>query len=428
MGGARRLQVRGRLANVLAEGLHEPFCPDAGVGVYGELNWLVAADFVQPWIFSPRNSLSIGIYGERTSLPDVFVRKAVGANLVLVRSLGRATPLSLSYRPQLSRLTAAEVFFCTSFLACAPEDIEVVQGANWLAPIGANLSTDRTDNLLNPRAGFRAAIDFEHAGSWTGSNYAYNRALGELSAYHGAGAANVIATRLRAGWIGPGEFELLEEAGDVAHPQKRFFAGGSNSVRGFAQNRLGPKVLTVSAEQLLIADTVGGTPVCTIEEIQELTCDASGLDEDEFTPQPTGGTRLLEGSLELRFPITPVAFEGVAFVDVGQVWDEEEALELGDLEWTPGMGVRYYSPIGPIRLDLAYRSQGVERLRVVTGQVEPCTASGEPGDPCEAIEGSSGPGFLRIGELALLGPTVPFGRGRSFLERLQLHFSIGQAF
>ena len=123
-------------------------------------------------------------------------------------------------------------------------------------------------------SGLPVGADLEHADGWTGSNYAYNRALGELSAYRGVAAASVLAGRLRAGWIGPGEFELLEEAGDVAHPQKRFFAGGSNSVRGFAQSRLGPKVLTVSAGQLLVPDTAGGTPACTVEEIQALTCDA----------------------------------------------------------------------------------------------------------------------------------------------------------
>jgi hypothetical protein len=112
---------------------------------------------------------------------------------------------------------------------------------------------------------------------------------------------------------------------------------------------------------------------------------------------------------------------------VGQVWDEDEALELGDLEWTPGVGVRYYSPIGPIRLDLAYSSQGAEQLRVVTGQVEPCVAPSPDCIPLHPL-GEDGPGFLRVGELALLGPTVPFGRDQSFLHRLQLHFSIGQAF
>ena len=400
------------------------------MGPFGKLNWLVAADFSQPWIFSPRNSLVLELYGERTSLPDVFVRKGVGVNLALVRSLARNTSLVLAYRPQLSRLEAAKVFFCTSFLACAPSDIEIVQGANWLAPVAAGLSTNRTDNLLNPRSGFRAAVDLEHASRLTGSNYAYNRALAELSVYRGMGGSGVVASRLKVGWVGPGEFALLRRNGSgskVVHPQKRFFAGGSNSVRGFAQNRLGPKVLTVSAERLLLPDTTAErqVPICSVAEVVSLACDAGGLEDGDFTPQPTGGTRVIEGNLEYRFPLTARAFEGVTFVDFGYVWAEGQEARLSDLVWTPGLGVRYYSTIGPIRLDLGYRTPGGERLPVVTSQVEPCV----PGGGAEACtEIAPGVGFARAGELAVLQPSVSFDEDLSFIQRLQFQFSIGQSF
>ena len=429
LGGARRLQFRSRLSNVLAERLQDPFCPQAGVGPYGRLNWLLAADFSQPWIFSPRNSLTVGIYGERTSLPDVFVRKAVGVNVALVRSLGRGASLSLSYRPQLSRLEAAEVFFCTSFLACDPADIDVIQSANWLIPVGATVSTNRTDNLLNPRNGYRATLDVEHASRATGSNYSYNRALGEAAGYQGIGASGVAAIRVRAGWVRPGQFTLLDR-GDpehkVVHPQKRFFAGGSNSVRGYAQNRLGPKVLTVSVERLLLPDSAAGrlTPICTVPQVVDLSCDASPLPEGRFTPQPTGGTRMLEGNLELRFPLTERAFEGVGFVDFGQVWSESQQISRRDIVWTPGVGVRYYSAIGPVRLDVGYRPSGAEHLQVVTSQVEPCTP--RVGSDCREVR--PGVGFVRAGKLAIMGPRVPFDENLSFLHRLQVHFSIGQAF
>ena len=430
IGGARRLQVRGRLSNIFAESLRDPLCSQAGVGPFGTLNWLVAADFSQPWIFSPRNSLVLELYGERTSLPDVFIRKGVGVNLALVRSLARNTSLTLAYRPQLSRLEAAEVFFCTSFLACAPSDIEIVQGANWLAPVAAGISTNRTDNLLNPRSGYRGAVDLEHASRLTGSNYAYNRLLSELSLYGGVGRRSVVASRLKVGWVGPGEFALLRRNGlgnKVVHPQKRFFAGGSNSVRGFAQNRLGPKVLTVSAERLLLPDTAAGqvAPICTVAEVVSLTCDAGGIAPGEFTPQPTGGTRVIEGNLEFRFPLTARAFEGVTFVDFGHVWAEGQEAGLSDIVWTPGLGIRYYSTIGPIRLDLGYRASGGERLQVVTSQVDPCV----PGSGIEdCTEIAQGVGFERAGELAVLQPSVSFDEGLSFLQRLQFQFSIGQSF
>jgi outer membrane protein assembly factor BamA len=427
MGGARRLQLRSRLSNVLAEDLQNPFCADAGVGDYGKLNWLVGADFTQPWIFSPRNSFSLGIYGERTSLPDIFVRTAVGANLALVRSLGRATPLSLSYRPQLSTLDAAEVFFCTSFLACEPSDIDILQGRNWLAPVGTSISTDQTDNLLNPRAGYRFVVDLEHASAWTGSNYAYNRGLAEGSVYRGLGAGAAGAARVRLGWVRAGAFEDLTRAGaEVVHPQKRFFSGGSNSVRGYAQNRLGPKVLTASLRDLLGDSTRAG--VCTVPQVNDLSCDPSALTErGAFNPQPTGGTRLLEGNLEVRFPFGRQELEGVAFLDFGQVWAEGQRPSLDDVAWTPGVGARYYSVIGPIRLDLGYRTRVGEDVSVVTQRVRSCIRTEENAASCLPLR--NGGAYERTGEIALLRPRAPFERDlEHWWQRLQLHFSIGQAF
>ena len=112
-------------------------------------------------------------------------------------------------------------------------------------------------------------------------------------------------------------------------------------------------------------------------------------------------------------------------MDFGHVWAEGQEVELSDIVWTPGLGVRYYSTIGPIRLDLGYRTSGGERLRVVTSQVEPCV----PGGGAKACtEITPGVGFARAGELAVLQPSVSFDEDLSFLQRLQFQFSIGQSF
>jgi outer membrane protein insertion porin family len=68
-GGARRLQITGRVSKLLAPFLEQTLCRDAGTKEYGELNWLLSADFTQPWLFSPRNALSASLFGERQSLP-----------------------------------------------------------------------------------------------------------------------------------------------------------------------------------------------------------------------------------------------------------------------------------------------------------------------------------------------------------------------
>ncbi|MGD2071620.1 MAG: BamA/TamA family outer membrane protein, partial [Gemmatimonadota bacterium] len=295
VGGARRLTVRGRVSNVLATSLNRAACVQAGEDEFAKLDWLASVELFQPWILSTRNSLSLSLFGERASLPDIFIRRAVGLNIALTRSLGRRLPATLAYRPELSELNAADIYFCTSFLVCDPDDIRALAGANWLAPLSVSVSLDRTDNLLNPSDGYHVSLDLEHASTWTASDYAYNRVVAEVAAYHALARRTVFAGRLRGGWVGAGDFQggELELTGNVVHPQKRFYAGGASSVRGFAQNRLGPRVLTSDVENFLDYRAVGFDtipPVCTPEAVADRTCDPGELADGAFFPRATGGS------------------------------------------------------------------------------------------------------------------------------------------
>lgn len=429
-GGARRLQVRGRISNVLAPELHDSICNESGSGAFGRLNWLVSTDFNQPWIFSPRNSFSASLYAERQSLKDIFIQEAVGVDLSLSRQVGRRQRLTLSYEPQLSTLDAAELFFCTSFLVCEPEDIGVLEGANWLSPLSLGYSRERTNRLLDPTRGYTLQVEVEHASAFTGSDFSYDRAVGEVSRYVPLGADVVLAGHLRAGWTDPSAFgELIQSDGiRVVHPQKRFFAGGSNSVRGYAQNRLGPKNLSVPVQELLRPRDDDGAG-CAPEEVLDRTCDAGVLADDAFRPRPTGGSQLLEGSLEVRVPAFGLRSQAVAFLDFGQVWEEMGRVDPGDLRLTPGIGFRYYTPIGPIRVDVAYQLRSGERLQVVTTQVRPFDPERDVDD--DRLEGADGRpvDYVRSDRLAVLEPRVLFDDTDPWSwRRLQLHLSLGQAF
>jgi outer membrane protein insertion porin family len=101
----------------------------------------------------------------------------------------------------------------------------------------------------------------------------------------------------------------------VAVPaSERFFAGGSNTVRGYGEHRLGP-------------------------------VDARG--------NPTGGAAQLIFNLEWRFPIWRWV-SGAVFFDAGQVFAEAKDLSLTDLKPGTGGGIRLITPVGPVRLDVAY--------------------------------------------------------------------------
>ncbi len=429
LGGARRLQLRARLSNMASEQLHDGPCWQSGVGDFGGLNWLVSADFTQPWILDQRFALGGSLFHERQSLKDVYVRQAVGIDLSVSRTLGPYTSLVFAYRPQLAQLEAAEVFFCTTFLVCTPEDVAALQDPNWLAPLAFNFARDRANSLLNPTRGYHLLFNAEHASSVTGSNFSYNRIVAGASRYFGTSQGHVLALRVQAGWVSAGTFSLLSGGADIVHPQKRFYAGGANSVRGFAQNQLGPRVLTADVSRLLSDAPDGGGPLCLPTEVIDLSCDANALPDADFgTPRPTGGRMLLEGGVEYRVPLGP-RVEGAIFADFGRVW-EEEAVGASRFEVAPGIGVRYVSPIGPVRIDVGYRFRGAEPLRVVTSQVRRFDPTqDELSDRITVNDATRTLDFVLVDELAVLAPAVEFGPGDGFsFGRLQLHLSIGQAF
>ncbi len=433
-GGARRLALRGRASNLLTSPLENSICSAAGSGVYGELDWILSADFGQPFVFSPQNSFAASVYAERQSLQNVFVREALGLNLGFTRLVARATPVTFFYRPQFGRLDAAEVFFCASFLVCDPLDIDLLQATNLLSPIGVTVLRDQTNRVISPTGGHRWFVDLEYATRWTGSDFKYERAVAELAGFYGIRDDLVLAGRLRGGWLQAGVFQGLASASGeserlIAHPEKRFYAGGSNSVRGYAQNQLGPQVVSVEADRLLLPQR-NNPAVCMPEEVTTLACSAAGLPETLFSARPTGGTGLLEGGLELRFPVWGTTVGGAAFVDFGRVWEVSSEGNLDHMVFTPGFGFRYTTPIGPVRIDLAYRGNPVRRVPVITSQIRPFDPTRDSPDDRIGAGGPTVLDWVPLEDLALLEPRVRFSAGGDapWWQGLQLHFSIGQAF
>jgi outer membrane protein assembly factor BamA len=438
-GGARRLTVRGRLSNILTPQLNgSALCRQAGTEPFDVLNYQVSAELVQPWVFSPRNSLSATAFVERQTLPDVFIRKATGFTLAFTRALGRQSTATLSYQPALTELEeAGEVFFCVSLFLCTADDRQVFAGKKWLAPVVLSLGLNRSNRVLNPTAGYSLALDLEHASRFTGSQFGYNRMVGEITGYVGLGEETVLAARFRGGVVNPGIFKTQQDSFAISHPQKRFYSGGAGSVRGFGENRLGPRVLSVRVPRL-VEYQPDGSRVCEPEEVVDGTCDPLGADAAAlryFEVRPTGGDALLEANLELRFPFLASDLQGAVFVDAGYVWPRERnehiSIDLSDLELTPGVGVRYFSPIGPIRVDVGYRFREAENLPFFTGALRSCDAATER---CLEVRGPAGTpielDWVATSDLTQLQEVsgVRFGGGRGFLNRLQLHVSIGQAF
>ncbi len=424
-GGARRLEVRARLSNVFANTLPDLPVVEASDDFYGRLSGLVSADFTQPWFFDALNTLGAGAFAERRSIPEVFVRTAAGGYVTFNRLLLQGTSMSVGYRPERTRLESKDdqLVFCLGFTACGEEDIEALREPNWLSPITFTLAHDRSNSIFAPTRGYSLRIDAEFAAPATGSSFGYTRMAAELIDYHAVMPGVIWALRLKPGWA-----NSHDDAELGLHPQKRFFAGGPNSVRGFAQFRLGPKLLVADALRHLIPTGDNGAG-CTALEVNEGTCDAREFVQENpnaLGVQAVGGAVSFEGNVEIRFPVAGDLLRGAAFVDFGQVWEDQAGVDLADIVWTPGLGFRYFSPIGPVRIDVGYYGGSGETLTVVsTGLCEADITDRCVFDPDRDYALSE---LRNDRSLRALDVPVRWNPRRSFFDRLQFHFSIGQAF
>ena len=201
----------------------------------------------------------------------------------------------------------------------------------FILALPGSITLDGSDDLLDPSRGFRVTARISPEFSIRdGQNFNYVRAQLDGSYYQPLGKTTVLAARLHMGTIAGAS------RGRVA-PSRRFYAGGGGSVRGFDFQRVGPK--------------------------------------DE-TGAPTGGNSLTEASIEARFRFKALGNDIgiVPFIDAGQVY-QGTVPSFDSLRVGAGVGLRYYTAFGPVRIDVA----------------TPITR--EPGDPRVAFYVSIGQAF-----------------------------------
>jgi outer membrane protein assembly factor BamA len=425
-GGARRFDVSGIIGNLGAGPLHgrgffrEPAHDFFDNNAFMMPTWQVSADVKQPaWLRKPENALSIGGFAHRRAAPAVYIDKGYGGQLSFTRSLAPRASASTGYRFEITRVEASDVYFCVNYGVCDIPTVESLRLHQRLSPLQLSATIDRSDIPFSPTKGYIARFDLEHASRLTVSDYRFNRLFAEASAYthfrypSRDPRSQVLAGHFRVGYVRPlaGEQTGIQ----LLHPRSRFYAGGSQSVRGYDENQLGPRILTVPPTDLAKAP---GCDTSTPVTIVACNPNDAALENRNFTPRPVGGTSLVEASVEYRMPFAR-KMEWAAFLD-GAIVGGSELQSLGDITQlvrgdgaiTPGVGFRYKSPVGPIRVDLGYNPKAREELDVVT------TARDATGRE-------------RLVKLDARRSYVSGGNARGFwslFNRVVLHLSIGQAY
>jgi translocation and assembly module TamA len=254
----------------------------------------VSVRLTRPHAAGLGHAASFGASAEREDV-DAYTRQGVS----LFASVDASPRLRLgrSYGVEL----AADHY---EDIASGPTDVIVLSGF-------ADLRNDTTGFTLDPRDGSIVEARIEPSVSGGDNTLGFIRIGGEGRVYESFGREDsvTLAARIRAGWL-----EAVSGSADDVPPDRRFYAGGGGSVRGYEYNSIYP----------LERDLLGLNP---------------------------GGQGLLEGSLEGRWRFAD-HWGAVAFVDAGTAFDDWS--DAGDLAVGVGVGVRYDLGFAPLRVDIAF--------------------------------------------------------------------------
>jgi outer membrane protein insertion porin family len=392
LGGARALDLTAQLSKI---GIGVPTNWGFGGNVCAPLrsdptsdtaNYNVAITLRQPTFFSPRHTANYSVFAERRSEFNAYTRQAIGANVGVTINARRDVPVTIGYSYSVGRTTADPAAFCLFLTVCNLADQSFFTKSRAYGAATISGARGRVNSILDPSAGSLFHLTLVHASRYVLSDtlYEFNRGELEFSKYYPLSRRTVLAWRVRGGTILPQRLSLLGQSVQFVPPDQRFYAGGPNSVRGFARNELGPRVYVSDSFDVSGGDT-------TYRNIRA---------------SPTGGNTVFTANLELRLPspILPDRVRVGAFVDVGQVWERgDTGTTVSGLRVTPGVGLRFVTPLGPVRLDAAY--------------------DGYPQEPGPLY-------FLNTANKSLTntGRLVSPGLPSGFWRRVVVQFAVGQAF
>lgn len=290
-----------------------------GEGARSEVSW------THRNLFPPEGGLTLrGVLGTQEQLASVIFRRNNfrGRDRILTASLTASNLKRNAYQARTFGLAASlerqtNIFFQKKWtwslggelLASDERDVIVTTGAPrrrtyFIGALPTTLTYDGSDDLLNPSRGFRLSGRFSPELSLEGNVFGYSRVQLDASTYRTVARGTVLAGRIRLGTI-------VGAPRDAVAPSRRFYAGGGASVRGYGYQDIGPR---------------------------------------DPNNDPIGGRSLSEFSIEARIKAFG-NFGVVPFFDGGNIYTGVVP-DFSGMRYGAGIGVRYYTNFGPIRIDV----------------------------------------------------------------------------
>ena len=251
--------------------------------------------FTEPWLFDIPLSAGIDLYNWQVDYDD-YDRDSKGGSIRLGYLLFDYTRAYISYSYDISNIEDID--------DDASYEIKDLEGRNTTSTISTTLRYDSRDKVFNPSEGSNHSITVEYAGF--GGNIGFIKYLAETGWYFPVYKSLVLFTHGETGYI-------QENSGKKVPDYEKFYLGGINSLRGFDWR------------------------------------DISSFDDEG---NEVGGDKYLQLNFELIWPIFKEAgFVTLIFFDTGDVYEASENFDLGTMRETAGFGFRWYSPMGPLRIE-----------------------------------------------------------------------------
>jgi len=346
-------------------------------GVYSTLEQRASFAYRVPhFLDDPGREITYSVLYDDSFNINTFQAKREEGSVQLSQRFSKS--ISGQFRFAYRRVTTSSVVIPTLLIPSLLQPVRI-------GMLSASLIQNRRDNAADPHHGMYNTADIGVAGNFFGSQRSFSRVLLRNATYYSLTKKLVLARQTQFGVITPfATVAGLTEQESVPLPE-RFFGGGADSLRAFPFNQAGPR------------DT--GAPL------------VPGGPSSAPTGFPLGGNALLFNNVELRFPLIGQNIQGVFFHDMGNVYSSLSSISLRysqrdnqDFDYAAqavGFGIRYRTPVGPIRLDLAYA-------------LNPPSFVGFKGTPAQ---------LLQCGAPGANCASVP-----QSISHFQFFFSIGQTF